>query len=181
MNNQRPQKAVFLDRDGVINRCAAPHCYIAEWQDFELLPGVEETLKKLKEAGYLLIIVSNQRGIARGMLTEEQVERLHARLQAHLGQEKAALDGIYVCPHNIGECHCRKPDIGLFLHAEKDFDIDKNASWMVGDSQTDIEAGSRYGISTILIGSKQSKFGQDHTFGNLTEAGHFLAERKESR
>lgn len=153
MNNRKSQKTVFLDRDGIINKCAPPHCYISRWEEFEFLPGVEEALRKLKEAGYLLIMVSNQRGIARGMLTEEQVRRLHTELQVYLRQRNAALDGIYVCPHNIAECHCRKPDIGLFLQAEKDFAIDKNDSWMVGDSPSDIEAGQKYGVKTILTTS----------------------------
>lgn len=146
-------KTVFLDRDGIINQCAAPHHYISEWKDFVFLPGVEESLRKLKEAGYQIIVVTNQRGIARHMITVEQVNKLHSRMLAYLGYKKAKLDGIYICPHNDGECHCRKPDIGLFLQAEQDFDIDKEKSWMVGDSQTDIEAGERYGIRTILTNS----------------------------
>ena len=110
-------------------------------------------MRKLKEAGYQIIVVTNQRGIARHMITAEQVNKLHSRMQAYLEYKKAKLDGIYTCPHNDGECHCRKPDIGLFLQAEQDFDVDKEKSWMVGDSQTDIEAGERYGIRTILTTS----------------------------
>ena len=146
-------KAVFLDRDGVINQCAAPHHYIAEWKDFIFLPGVEQALKKLRDAGFQLIMISNQRGIARGMFTFDQVNELHGHMQSYLRSVNAQLDGIYICPHNEGECNCRKPNIGLFLQAEQDFRIDKRHSWMVGDTATDIEAGRRYGVRTIFTTS----------------------------
>lgn len=144
------RKTVFLDRDGLINRQAAPHHYISRPEDFVILPGVPEAIKALNDAGYLVIVVTNQRGVARRMLTMEQIERVHEYLQGELEKCGAHIDAIYVCPHADGECHCRKPDIGLLLMAEKDFDIDKTASWMVGDSDTDVEAGRRYGVCSIL-------------------------------
>lgn len=147
------RKAVFLDRDGLINRQAAPHHYISDPVDFEILPGVPEAIKRLNDAGYLTIMVTNQRGVARGMLTMEQVNTVHGYLQSEIAKHGAHIDAIYVCPHADGECICRKPDIGLFLMAEKDFDIDKRRSWMVGDSDTDVEAGKRYGVRTILTSS----------------------------
>ena len=143
------RKAVFLDRDGLINVQAAPHHYITRWEDFHFLPGVPEAIRRLNEAGYLVLVVSNQRGVARGMLTMEAVEDIHRHMSAALAEAGAHIDGIYVCPHNEGECHCRKPETGLFLQAEKDFPIDKASSWMVGDSDTDTEAGRRYGVRTI--------------------------------
>ncbi len=146
-------KTVFLDRDGIINRCAASHQYIGKWEDFIILPGVEDAIKRLKVAGYQIIVVSNQRGIARGMISRGQVDGLHKRLQTYLKHMGAGLDGIYVCPHNDGECQCRKPAIGLFRQAEQDFEIDKEHSWMVGDSVTDVEAGENYGVRTILTSS----------------------------
>lgn len=149
------RKAVFLDRDGLINRQAAPHHYISDPVDFEILPGVPEAIKRLNDAGFLVIVVTNQRGVARGMLTMEQVNTVHGYLQSELVKHGAHIDAIYICPHADGECTCRKPDIGLFLMAEKDFDIDKSQSWMVGDSDTDVEAGKRYGVKTI----KTSKLG----------------------
>lgn len=87
------------------------------------------------------------------MLTMDQVEDVHRFMLEELAKQGARIDGIYVCPHNVGECTCRKPEIGLFLKAEKDFPIDKNCSWMVGDSETDAEAGKRYGVKTILTDS----------------------------
>lgn len=98
-------------------------------------------------------MVTNQRGVARGMLTMDQVEEVHRFMLEELAKQGARIDGIYVCPHNVGECTCRKPEIGLFLMAEKDFPIDRNRSWMVGDSETDVEAGKRYGVRTILTDS----------------------------
>lgn len=142
-------KAVFLDRDGLINVQAPPHQYITRWEEFRFLPGVPEAIRRLNEAGYLVLIVSNQRGVARGMMTMEAVEDIHRHMCAALAKAGAHIDGIYVCPHNEGECHCRKPEIGLFLQAERDFPIDKSQSWMVGDSDTDTEAGRRYGVRTI--------------------------------
>lgn len=142
-----------MDRDGLINRQAAPHHYISEPEDFEILPGVPEAIRRLNDAGYLAIIVTNQRGVALGMMTLEQVEHVHDYLRRELGKCGAHIDAIYVCPHAQGECTCRKPDIGLFLMAERDFDVDKGRSWMVGDSDTDVEAGKRYGVRSILTKS----------------------------
>ncbi len=142
-------KTVFLDRDGVINRSAKPHQYICSFEEFVFMPEAEESLARLKKNGYQLLLVTNQRGIARGMVSREQIDRLHEDMQEHLRQRHAALDGIYICPHNEGECECRKPQIGLFLQAEKNFKIDKSKAWMVGDSDSDVEAGRRYGIRTI--------------------------------
>lgn len=113
------------------------------------MPGVPEAIRALNRAGYLVIIVTNQRGVARGMLTMTDVEDVHAYMRETLAKSGAHVDGIYVCPHEIGECTCRKPDIGLFLMAERDYTIDKARSWMVGDSNTDVEAGERYGVRSL--------------------------------
>lgn len=144
------RKAVFLDRDGLINVQAPPHRYITKWEDFRFQTGVAESIRALNEAGYLVLVVTNQRGVARGMMTLEMVKDVHRHMCAALSEAGAHIDGIYICPHNEGECHCRKPEIGLFLQAERDFPIDKAASWMVGDNDTDVEAGCRYGVRTIL-------------------------------
>lgn len=104
----------------------------------------------MNDAGYLILVVTNQRGVARGMMSKAQVEDVHGFMQKELKKHDAHVDGIYVCPHDVGECHCRKPDIGLYLQAERDFPIDKSSSWMVGDSLTDVEAGERYGVRSLL-------------------------------
>lgn len=143
------RKAIFLDRDGLINRCAAEHSYIKKWEDFHFLPGVAESITCLNHAGYLVLVVTNQRGIARGLMTQEDVNKIHEKMCSMLELQGAHIDGIYVCPHDIGQCNCRKPNIGLFLQAEKDYKIDKSSSWMIGDSDTDVEAGRNYGIKAI--------------------------------
>ena len=147
------EKVVFLDRDGVINAKAAPHEYITTWDRFRFLPRVPQAIRLLGEAGYKTVIVSNQRGVARGLMTMEQVDALHDRMCAELARQGAQIDAIYVCPHGEGECRCRKPEIGLFLQAEKKFTVDKARSWMIGDSASDILAGERYGVRTILVDS----------------------------
>lgn len=179
LNNIKPQKTIFLDRDGVINKCASRHCYISQWKDFEFLPGAIEGIRSLNKAGYLILLISNQRGIARGLYTLNEVERLHQKMCEQLTINGAHIDGIYVCPHDDGECNCRKPDIGLFHQAEKEWMIDKERSWCIGDFKSDIEAGIRYGISNILIGSKENEFGQKYTFDSLEEAGIFLARMED--
>jgi len=144
------RKAVFLDRDGLINRRAAPHDYIKAPEAFQLLPGVPEAIRALNQAGYLILVVTNQRGVARGMMTMDDVNNIHQYMREELSKHGAHIDGIYVCPHDYGQCRCRKPDIGLFLQTEADFEIIKSASWMIGDSGNDVEAGRRYGVKTIL-------------------------------
>lgn len=139
-----------MDRDGLINKQAALHDYIKTWDEFEFLPGVAGSIRRLNRAGYLILIVSNQRGIARGMMTRQAVDEINRRMCAELEKEGAHIDGIYVCPHDYGQCTCRKPDIGLFLQAGEDYEIDRTASWTVGDSDIDVMAGARYGTKTIM-------------------------------
>ncbi len=114
------------------------------------MPGAPYAIRLLNEAGYRVIIVPTQRGVAKGMMTMADVADVHRYMEEELARQGAHVDGIYVCPHDVGECTCRKPDIGLFLMAEKDFCIDKSRSWMIGDSETDIQAGERYGVRTLL-------------------------------
>lgn len=113
------------------------------------MPNVPQAVKRLNDAGYLVLIVTNQRGVARGMMSADDVEEVHQHMCAVLKKSGAHIDGIYVCPHEEGTCTCRKPNIGLFLQAERDYGIDKALSWMIGDSDSDAEAGRRYGVRTI--------------------------------
>ena len=143
-------KAVFLDRDGLLNRKALPHDYIKCWAEFTFLPDVPEAIRRLNDAGYLVLIVTNQRGVARGLMTMEAVEDIHWRMREALARYGARVDGIYVCPHGEKGCDCRKPGIGLFLQAEREYPIDKASSWMIGDSESDVMAGRRYGVRSLL-------------------------------
>ena len=142
-------KTIFLDRDGVINRQPAPHDYVKRWEEFEFLPGVPQAIRRLNEAGYRVLVVTNQRGIALQRMTTDDVNDIHSHMREELAKNGAHVDGIYVCPHDYGQCRCRKPDIGLFLQAERDFEIDKRASYMIGDDKSDIIAGQRYGVKGI--------------------------------
>jgi D-glycero-D-manno-heptose 1,7-bisphosphate phosphatase len=144
------RRAVFLDRDGVLNRARVvdgiPHPP-ASVQELELLPGVEEACQRLREAGLLLIVVTNQPDVARGAQTLEEVEALNRELSSRL-----PLDEIRVCPHDDDDaCQCRKPAPGMLLDAARDRGIDLKRSVMVGDRWRDIEAGRRAGCKTVFI------------------------------
>jgi len=145
-------KAAFLDRDGVLNTRPPEGEYVTSWAEFELIEGTEEAIKLLNAGGYLVIVVTNQRCVARGLISEVQLKAIHSRLLVHLRRRGARLDGVYYCPHNAGACGCRKPGVGLFELAKKDFPAISFAdSVVIGDSITDIEAGLKLGCTTILI------------------------------
>jgi D-glycero-D-manno-heptose 1,7-bisphosphate phosphatase len=143
---------IFLDRDGVLNRKMPEGAYVTGWAQFEWLPGAVEAIARMKRAGLTLILVTNQRGVALGRLTAEQLEHIHREMQIHLARHGAHLDAIYYCPHDEDECHCRKPGIGLFEQAMKDFpQANADNSVVIGDSISDIQAGRRLGMRTIFI------------------------------
>ena len=153
------ERVIFLDRDGTLNEEVN---YLHRPEDLVLLPGVREGLSRLKAAGFQLIVVTNQAGVARGYYPESQVAVLHEALNKELGPE-AAVDAFYYCPHHpehgIGKyktaCRCRKPEIGMLLDAERDIPggIDKERSWMIGDKLQDTECGHRFGVPSILVGT----------------------------
>jgi D-glycero-D-manno-heptose 1,7-bisphosphate phosphatase len=141
---------IFLDRDGVINR-KRDDDYVKGWDEFEFLPRVPEALQLLTQAGYRLIVVTNQRGIARGWMTEADLHDIHARMIREL--TLATIAAIYFCPHDKDQCECRKPQTGLFRQAQRDFpDIDFARSIVIGDSLSDMQAGASLGCRNILIG-----------------------------
>lgn len=143
---------VFLDRDGVLNRKLPEGVYVSDWAQFEWLPGAVEAVARMNRAGLTVMLVSNQRGIALGRITTVQLERIHDKMQSHLARNDARLDAIYYCPHDHGECHCRKPDIGLFERAFQSFpQANADNSVVIGDSLSDIQAGQRLGMKTIFI------------------------------
>jgi histidinol-phosphate phosphatase family protein len=134
---------VFLDRDGVLNR-THHGSYVTSWEEFEVLPGVEPAIK--------VIVVTNQRGIALGLHSEADLRALHDRLRERLAMHGAHLDAIYYCPHDNGECHCRKPQTGMYEQAFQDFPgASASNSVMVGDSLVDVEAASRLGMRSVFI------------------------------
>jgi D-glycero-D-manno-heptose 1,7-bisphosphate phosphatase len=147
-------RAIFLDRDGTLNN-NRDHYYIWRTGDLHLNPGVIETLSELKARGYLLIVITNQGGISKGEYSLEDLESLHARLRSHLEQQGVELDEIYYCPHHSDQerCLCRKPLPLMIEKAMARFDIDPSLSWMIGDSERDMEAGKAAGLRTIRVAS----------------------------
>jgi D-glycero-D-manno-heptose 1,7-bisphosphate phosphatase len=149
-----PRGAVFLDRDGTINIKAPEGDYITEPDRLTLLPGAAHAIRRLNDAGALVIVVTNQRGIALGRMTEADLGGVHARLRSTLQETSGArLDAIFHCPHDAGQCLCRKPAPGLIYQARTwRPEIDLKQSIIIGDSRTDTAAGERAGLSTILLG-----------------------------
>jgi D-glycero-D-manno-heptose 1,7-bisphosphate phosphatase len=151
-------KAVFLDRDGTINEEVG---YLTSLEMLRLIPGVGAAIKRLNQAGFKVVVVTNQAGVARGYFTESLVKEANARLEQMLLDTGAKLDGIYYCPHHPTEgnspytvaCDCRKPKIGLMNRAAQDIDIDIKNSYMVGDKWSDVELGQRAGSRTVLVRS----------------------------
>jgi D-glycero-D-manno-heptose 1,7-bisphosphate phosphatase len=150
-------RAAFLDRDGVINQKAPEGQYVTRWEDFHLLPGVIEGIAQLNRAGLRVIVVTNQRCVAKGLLTETALKRLHRRMSDHLAQAGAKIDAIYYCPHELEpSCDCRKPAPGMLLEAARSHGLDLAASWMIGDADSDLQAGKNAGCRTArLPGQKQ--------------------------
>ena len=150
------KRAVFLDRDGTIN---VEREYLHKIEDFEFIPGTPEAIRALKSAGFLVIVVSNQSGIARGYFDEQAVKTLHRHIQDKLSWHGTSIDAFYFCPHHptkgVGDhkavCNCRKGEPGMLLQAAKEHDIDLANSFMVGDKLADVEAGVRAGCQSILV------------------------------
>ena len=170
-------RAVFLDRDGVINRKAPEGRYVTTWAEVQFFLGVADAVKRFQEAGFLVLLVSNQRAIAKGLVTQHGLESLHRRMWQELFQREKGFDGVYYCPHDADPpCGCRKPQPGMLLAAAQDRGIDLTASWMVGDSESDVEAGRRAGCKTVRIGLLDVRFSTsaDEVAGSLPEAANII-------
>lgn len=151
-----PKKIVFLDRDGVINKKPPKADYVKKWEEFEFLPGSIEAIKILKSKGYKIFIISNQPGVARGMLTEKQLENINKKMISRLKAENVSIDGIYYCPHGWDDgCDCRKPRPGMLLQASKEHLIDLTKTILIGDDKRDVEAGTAVGCKTFMVTKKR--------------------------
>lgn len=180
LNKQNKRPCIFLDRDGVINKDmgSKPLC-----KDFELLDGVADAIKSINKSDYLAVVVTNQPMIAKGFVTFEEVENTHKKMETLLGEQHAYLNGIYYCPHHPekgfeGEieelkidCECRKPKAGMLFSSTKDLNIDLENSWMIGDSQRDIEAGKNANCKTISI---KKDLGADYIAQDLNDAVNYI-------
>ena len=143
-------KTVFVDRDGVINQERSD--YVKSISELEIYPNVAKNIKLLKDAGFLVIVITNQSAVNRGIITHEMVSQIHDSIQDHLKKYGTFLDGFYYCPHTPNEnCNCRKPKPGLLQKAILELNIDLNSSWMIGDSDSDIEAADSIGCKAIKI------------------------------
>lgn len=175
------QKAIFLDRDGTINHYVG---FLTDINEFELLDGVADAVKKINESGYLAVVVTNQPVIARGEVSLEELQEMHNKMETLLGEHGAYVDAIYYCPHHPdkgfeGErieykmvCDCRKPKPGMLLAAAEDYHIDLEASYMIGDSKNDVLAGEAAGCTSF-------KIGEGEAFANLLECvEHILGGAK---
>ena len=175
-NFKNKQKAIFIDRDGTINKMVG---FLTNIKDFELLDGVSEAIKKINHSEYLAIVITNQPVIARGEVTLEELDEIHNKMETLLGKEGAYIDGLYYCPHHpdkgfVGErieykivCDCRKPKPGMILQAAKDYNIDLSQSWMIGDGKNDVGCGKNAGCKTALIGDED--FGEDIKASSLLD------------
>ncbi len=146
-------RAVFLDRDGVIN---VEKGYLHRVEELEFLPGAAEAIALLKDAGYLVIVVTNQSGVARGYYSLGAVDLLHRHMSEQLAARGAVVDAWYVCPHHPdhgGPCSCRKPLPGMILQAAADYRVDLVRSYLIGDKRSDLEAGLAAGCRAILVGT----------------------------
>jgi mannose-1-phosphate guanylyltransferase/phosphomannomutase len=186
LNMANPRKAIFLDRDGVINREVGD---LRRPEQFELLPGVAEAVGRINRSGFLAIVVTNQPGIAKGFYTAETLDEIHRKMDSLLGAAGAYVDGLYYCPHHPergfpGEvpelkidCECRKPKPLMLQLAARDLNVDMAGSYMIGDRYTDVMAGKRAAVGTVLLrtgagGSDKALFEieADRTFDSLSEA-----------
>ena len=185
-NLSKLQKAIFLDRDGTINKHIG---FLRKPEELELLPGAAEAIKKINESGYLAIVITNQPIIARGEVTVEGLEEIHKKRETELGKLGAYIDALYYCPHHPDkgfegevaelkvDCDCRKPKPGMIVRAAQDFNICLEDSWMIGDGKNDVKAGQAAGCKTVLIkGERIGDCEPDYTVANLREAVEMIAQ-----
>ncbi len=180
--------AVFLDRDGTLVREVE---YMRSPSQLRLLPGAAEAIRRLNEAGFAVVVTTNQSGVARGLLTEADVHAIHAVLGQRLVRHRAKLDAIYYCPHHpeVGEgryrrrCRCRKPSPGMLLRAARELELNLDRSFAVGDSERDLQAGRRAGCRTVLVrtgygrrteASAGDEVDADHIAGDLLDAAGWI-------
>jgi D-glycero-D-manno-heptose 1,7-bisphosphate phosphatase len=155
----KPKKIIFLDRDGVINKKAPKADYVKKWEEFEFLPGSIEGIRLLSQHGYDIFIISNQAGIARGMMTEEDLEIIHENMNIEIEKHGGKITKIYFCPHGWDDgCECRKPKPGMFFQAAREYHINLKHSIFIGDDERDMQAGNTAGIKSVLITPERNLF-----------------------
>ncbi|MEI7881430.1 MAG: HAD-IIIA family hydrolase, partial [bacterium] len=164
------KKCIFFDRDGIVNQSPGPG-YVERWEDFHILPEFVDILRIVTELGYAAVIITNQRGVARGIMTLATLEDIHQRLRATLKEQHGLeLLDIFTCTHaREADCDCRKPKPGMLFEAARKHSLDLKNSWMIGDSPKDAEAGRAAGCHTILVNPSVTPELADLTFDSMAE------------
>jgi D-glycero-D-manno-heptose 1,7-bisphosphate phosphatase len=167
--------AAFLDRDGTINERPVPHRYVEAAENFRWLPGAAEGLTRLARAGLSLVIVSNQRGIARGLVSWRTLGLIESEIQRELRSRGTEIASFRYCPHALADdCDCRKPRPGMLLDAARELDLDLARSWMIGDTGSDVQAGIAAGCRTVLIGEQENSPRPSLRAADLLEASELV-------
>ena len=186
----KPVKAIFIDRDGVINKDPdkwTQYNYVTDWKDFHFLPGALEALKMLKDCGVKVIIISNQAGVSKGYFTKERLDEITVKMRAAVEAGGGKIDDVYYCIHKSDDnCECRKPKTGLLEKAAKKHAMDCRGIYFIGDSRVDIIAGRSVGCKTIFVLSGKTLRDEmetweekpDHTFNNLLEAVQWIIKKE---
>lgn len=176
--------AIFLDRDGTIN---VEKTYLYRAEDWEWIPGAKEAIRKFKQSGYRVVVVSNQAGIARGMYEPSDVDLLHTFVQQELAYIGTTIDAFYYCPHHpdfSGNCSCRKPAPGMLIQATLDLNLDLARSWMVGDKLIDVQTGHVAGVQSVMvrtgygIGEQKHLDRETRVFDSVLDMAEFIATNK---
>lgn len=170
-----PQKVVFLDRDGIINVKPSEHGYVTSWEEFMFMPGITESLREISKLGFKLVVLTNQQGVGKGILSESTLNEIHGNMLQVLSSQGVQIERVFYCPHlQEDNCFCRKPKPGLFFRAQNELslDIDFANSYFVGDSESDILAGEQVDLKTIFLGD-------DNTLRQGTKPTHTLKDVSE--
>lgn len=180
------KKIIFIDRDGVINKDPGgwtEHSYVTRREDFIFLKGAKEGILALSRAGYEIVVISNQAGVAKGHYSEKELKEINDNMLNEISRFGGRIKKVYYCIHQPSDnCDCRKPKTGLFERAERELGIKPRSSYFIGDGKTDIEAGKRARLKTILVLSGKSnsrdiaswEIKPDHIFPGLLEAAEFI-------
>lgn len=176
-------RAVFFDRDGVINRKLPEGQYLTRWDQVSFFPDSALAVRRVRDAGFLTVLVTNQRAVAKGFLSKQDLELLHERMWKELFKGEKGFDAVYYCPHEKKPpCQCRKPCPGMLLRAAQDHAIDLANSWMIGDSEADVFAGRKAGCKTIRICQREFECSSsaDRVVESLDEAVGVILRTQEA-
>lgn len=188
MGSVKTRKVIFIDRDGVLNEDPIGD-YVKSWQDFRFIPGTLQALKKLNNAGFDIVIISNQAGIGDGAYTETALKEITDNMLAELKKERIPIRGIYYCLHGKeADCACRKPKTGLFEQAARDIFFEPSQTYFIGDKVSDVQAGKNFGLRTLFVLTGHGKYDQarlkegeqpERILTSLREAVDYLLSREQ--